>query len=240
MDATLSKIDIQMGNFNNMVICDDWAAINYDITTTVQGKSNPGSTMEFIHFKDYGEDLGVRVLEGWGGAKDDSFESMCMFQTEEEKKAQQEATDAVLNYVMPNTDDLEAKYPVKNPTTDHSDNAVAMKKSIIEDFDAWNQGVDKWSTEADSFYTADAKITGKNGEMTLDEYKDSVKEAAKTNNVQKLYFDNILISGDWAAIHYRYTSEDLTTKEKKAGDSMQFIHFVKDGDGVKVDSAWMK
>lgn len=240
MDATLSKINIQMGKFNNMIICDDWAAIHYDINTTVQGKTNPGSTMEFIHFKDYGDDLGVRVVEGWGGAKDDSFDAMSMFQTEEEKKAQQEATNAVLNYVIPTTDDLAVKYPIKNPTTDHSDNATAIKNSILKDFDAWNQGADKWSTEADSFYSTNATIEGKSGVMSLAEYKDSVKKAEKTTNVKKLYFDNILISGDWAAIHYRYTSENLETKEKAAGDSMQFIHFVKDGDGVKADSTWMK
>ena len=78
MNATLGQLNIQMGNFENMIICDDWAAIHYDISTTVKGKTSPGSVMEFVHFKDYGNPLGVRVKEGWGGPKDSSFESMDM------------------------------------------------------------------------------------------------------------------------------------------------------------------
>lgn len=241
MNATLSKIDIKMGDFNNMVICDDWAAIHYDITTTVQGKENPGSVMEFVHFKDYGDQLGVRVEEGWGGPKDASFDSMCMFQNDTEKKAQQEATDKILNYQIPDTQNLEEKYPVQNPTTDDSEHADAIREAILKDFDSWNQGYDTWSEESGSFYDAGATVTGADGTaMTLDQYKDAVKKADESTTVQKLYFDNMLISGDWAAIHYRITTTDKTTGKKTAGDAMQFLHFAADGNSVKVTESWMK
>lgn len=59
-------------------------------------------------------------------------------------------------------------------------------------------------------------------------------------DVQKLYFDNILISGDWAAVHYRYVSTDLSSKVKTTGDAMQFFHFTKDGNGVRVDKVYTK
>lgn len=67
MDAQLKSTDIQMGNFNNMIINDDWAAIRYDISSTARGsqQSSDGSVMEFVHFKDYGNPLGTRVVEGW-------------------------------------------------------------------------------------------------------------------------------------------------------------------------------
>lgn len=61
MDVTLKKMNIQMGQFKNMVICDNWVGIQYEISTN--GK--PGTTMEFVQFKDYGDKLGVRVVEGW-------------------------------------------------------------------------------------------------------------------------------------------------------------------------------
>ena len=56
-----------MGAFNNMIICDDFCAIRYDIIMIVGEKENPGTVMEFVKFKDYGEELGTRVVEGWGG-----------------------------------------------------------------------------------------------------------------------------------------------------------------------------
>jgi hypothetical protein len=76
--------------------------------------------------------------------------------------------------------------------------------------------------------------------MTLDEYKDSIKNTAKSTDVKRICFDNMLISGDWAAIHYRIINQDVTTGEKTAGDVMQFLHFAKNGDSVKVIESWTK
>ncbi|MBP7347320.1 MAG: nuclear transport factor 2 family protein [Butyrivibrio sp.] len=240
MNATLSKINIQMGDFNNMVICDNWAAIHYDIITTVQGKSKPGSVMEFVEFKDYGDKLGTRVVEGWGGPKDASYDSMCMFQQDAEKKVQQENDQALLNYQIPDSEELTEKYPVKNPTKADSDNADAMQQAILENFDSWNQGYDAWAAETGNFYTADAVIDNGDAQQNLATYQATVKEADQTTDVQKLYFDNMLISGDWAAIHYRYVSTDLSTKIQTTGDAMQFFHFVKDGNDVRVDKVYTK
>ena len=41
--------------------------------------------MEFVHFKEYDEGLGTRVVVGWGGTKGDSFDSMRKFQGEQGK-----------------------------------------------------------------------------------------------------------------------------------------------------------
>ena len=59
-----------MGDFHNIIINGDYTAIYYDITTINGDKENPGTVMEFVKFKDYGGDLGTRVVEGWGGTKD--------------------------------------------------------------------------------------------------------------------------------------------------------------------------
>ena len=49
-----------------MVICDEFAAIRYDDTKIIGGKEHPGTVMEFVKFKDYGEELGTRVVRRLG------------------------------------------------------------------------------------------------------------------------------------------------------------------------------
>lgn len=239
MDVTLKRTNILMGDFRNMIICDNWAAIQYEISTQAGDIYVPGSVMEFVKFADYGDELGVRVVEGWGGPKDSSFEGMSYFQSEEEKQAQQEAFAALLTYKIPEIDDLYEKYPVLYPTTDNSDMAKAIREAIFTDFDSWNQGYEVWVDAVDSFYTEDAQIILKDGsEVNLEEYKALVLEQAESQSVTKMYFDSILISADWAAIHFRTVTTDLSTGEKEPGDSMQFFHFIQNGDSVIVDKSW--
>ncbi len=237
MDIMLKQMGMLMGDFNNMVICDDWAAIHYDITTIKGDTKKPGTVMEFVQFKDYGDELGTRVVEGWGGPKDDSYEGMTKFQSDEEKEIQKKQNEEILAYQIPDTDDLVKKYPVKNPTTDNSENADAMREAILKDFDAFNKGVDEYATWAEGLFTDDAKISVKGVEYDKAGYVDYEKEAAKDKKVTKLYFDNMLISGDWVAIHYRTLEEDPATGEKDNGDRMEFFRFTDDG---KVDLCYKK
>ncbi|MCM3702296.1 nuclear transport factor 2 family protein [Paenibacillus macerans] len=242
MNATLQSNDIQMGNFNNMIISGDWAAIRYDITTTNRQtkKSSDGSVMEFVHFKDYGDELGTRVVEGWAGTKGADFDGLTSFQTDDAKAAQQAALDAVVNATIPDTTDLEAKYPVTSPTPIDTDMAKKIQNAILNDFENWNQGFDAWTGWADTYYDSNLKYHTSDETMTLAEYKASVKNTAESTDVKRIRFDNMLISGDWAAIHYRITNQDATTGEKTAGDVMQFLHFAKDGNSVKVIECWTK
>lgn len=242
MNATLQSSDIQMGNFNNMIISGDWAAIRYDISTTNRQtqKTSDGSVMEFVHFKDYGDELGTRVVEGWAGTKGADFDGLTSFQTDEAKAAQQAALDAIVHAKIPDTTDLEAKYPVTYPTPIDTDMAKKIQNAILNDFENWNQGFDAWTVWADTYYDSNLQYHTNDDTMTLEEYKASVKNAAESTDVKRISFDNMLISGDWAAIHYRITNQDATTGEKTAGDVMQFLHFAEDGDSVKVIESWTK
>ena len=67
MDVTLKRTNILMDDSHNMLICGDFTAIYYDIITVIGGKNSPGTVMEFVLFKDYGDQLGTRVIVGWGG-----------------------------------------------------------------------------------------------------------------------------------------------------------------------------
>lgn len=87
MDATLKKTKILMGAFHNMLINDDFTAIHYDIVTIVGDYQKKGTVMEFVKFKDYGDPLGTRVVEGWGSTRDKSGDDMAIFQGDEEKSS---------------------------------------------------------------------------------------------------------------------------------------------------------
>lgn len=221
MDATLKKINIQMGQFKNMVIVDNWVGIQYEISTN--GK--PGTTMEFVQFKDYGGDLGVRVVEGWGGARDDTYSSMRYFQNPEEQAQDSIFWESVKNYTLPETKDLTQKYMVKYPTTLSGEQAEKMKEAILQDFEQYNQGYDAWSTWADQLYAKDLNYNTKRESLTLETLKKSTKESFGKIRTTKLYFDSMLIRDDWAAIHYRVVEEDLATGEKTPDDRMEFLHF---------------
>ncbi len=238
----LAAMDIQMGDFQNMIICDDWTAIRYDISSTNResGETTDGTVMEFVNFKDYGDELGTRVVEGWASTRGEKSEAMTKFQTEEEQAAQNAFFEEIENYELPNTKDLSKKYIVKNETPDNSDIADEIRDAILNDFEQWNQGYSTWADWADSYYDNDLEYTVDGETLSLKEYKASVKNKEKETTTTRLYFDNMLISGDWAAIHYRTVEEDVETGEKTAKDVMQFLHFEKSGDTVKVMECWTK
>ncbi len=238
MDVSLKQLDIQMGTFKNMILVDDWMAIQYDIVNIDRetGEEHPGTTMEFAKFGDYGE-LGAKVDEGWGGVKNESYDGTMHFQTEEEQKAQKEFMDELCNTELADTDDLEEKYPVVYPTTIDTEIGQHMNTAILNDFENWNQGYDAWDKWTESFYATDAALNYKGEDISLDEYKDIVKD--QIDNTQRVRINNILISEDWAAIHFWTvtTNEDGT---KEADNHMQFLHFVQNGDKVSVDRCFMK
>ena len=241
MDITLKQVNIQMGAFHDMIICDDWTAIRYDITTFAGGREIPGSVMEFVNFRDYGFPLRTRVVEGWGAPKDSGYQGMSMFQSEEGKRIQKEQFDAVLKYEIPASDDLSVKYPIMHPTTDHSDWASEIRLAILENFEAWNQGYEVWASWTDRYCDAAAACTNAQDQtLSLSDYKAAMKEQMQAQQTKRLYFDNMLISGEWAAIHYRTVSVNPETGEREAGDRMQFLHFTMAADGVKMTACWTK
>ncbi|MCR4745143.1 MAG: nuclear transport factor 2 family protein [Lachnospiraceae bacterium] len=238
MDVSLKKLDIQMGTFKNMVLVDDWMAIQYDIVNIDRetGEAKPGTTMEFAKFGDYGE-LGAKVDEGWGGVKNESYAGTMHFQTEEEQKAQEEFMNELMSTELKDTDDLEEKYPVVYPTTIDTELGEKMKTAILEDTDKFNQGYDEWEKWSETFYTDDASLNYLGEDISMDDYKAVMKD--QTADTKKVRINNILVSEDWAAIHYwTVTTNDDGTKD--ADNHMQFLHFVENGDDVQVDICYAK
>lgn len=67
MGKFFENYDIELGEFHNMIIKDDWCAIRYTVynINKATGEKVQQESMEFVHFKDNPEPIGVRVIEGW-------------------------------------------------------------------------------------------------------------------------------------------------------------------------------
>lgn len=242
MDVSLKQTNIIMGAFYNMIINENFTGIHYDFTTVVDGTEIPGKVMEFVLFKDYGDDLGTRVVEGWGSTKDESGDRMAAaFQGDEEKAVQQQQTNYMLNYEIPDEADLKKKYPIRYPSNYIDDNANEILEIILEGFDKWNLGItDYYIPWVDNKYSSTATSSGLNDkERTLTKYKEEITQLTNEQTIKKLYFENILIRDNWAAIHYRYRIEKQSG-EKTVGDRMQFLKFENINGSLKIVASWIQ
>jgi len=73
-----------------------------------------------------------------------------------------------------------------------------------------------------------------NKDLTLEEAKTELSQKITDLHVQRVRLDNLIVSEDWAGIHYWnvITDENGTAQPM---DTMAFMHFVNTADGVKVD-----
>ena len=234
MDDNLKKVNIQMGDFNSMIIVDKYAAIRYEIKTA----GRAGTVMEFVEFKDYGDELGTRVVEGWGGPKDDSYEDMCKFQGDEEKAVQQQQIDKMLNYIIPSVTNLNQKYKIEYEIEYTEPHDIRILNIILEGIDKWNAGITAYESWLDSAYDSNAISYDKSIQpRNMVKYKQEMETLTNTYNIKKLYFDHIVIRDNWAGIHYRYRMENIQTGEKTVGDRMQFLQFE---ENLKIIFSWIK
>ena len=168
---------------------------------------------------------------------------MKYFQGDEESMIQNEQIHLLKNYQIPTTaGTLKEKYPVLY-ASEYSDSETAEKyiEIILQGFDKWNSGISDYITWVDTGYTADAKSYSLKGiERTMNEYKAEIDTLSTEKKIEKLYFDNILIRDNWAALHYRYRSTDLSNSEIYVGDRMQFLKFKQDGSVFKIEASWIK
>ena len=164
---------------------------------------------------------------------------MILFQGPDEKEVQEAQNEYMFNYEIPEIDDLEKKYPITYPTSYTSSLAQDMLHLILKGFDSWNKGIEeyiKWAYEA--FYSEAKASVISEEKLSLSEYRRTLRNLAKTENIKKLYFDNILIRDEWGTLHYRYRNEDLKTGEIKIGDRMQFLKYNNAEGGLKILSSF--
>ncbi len=231
----LARTDIQLGQFHNMLVCGDWTAICYDVDNTSRqtGEKDHSVVMEFVHFGDLGEELGTRVIEGWASTRGVHTNGIMYFVSDEGKKAVLDHFAEIEKYEIPEADDLTMKYPVLHPTPANSDMEDAIRSFLYSEFDAWNDGEETYRNHVEENYADNFTYQHRaSNPVSLDAYKEIAAEKQKIT--ERLFFNNMLISGDWAAIYYPITRVNAEGK-KEAADVMQFIHFTETEDGIKAD-----
>ncbi|HWQ73825.1 MAG TPA: nuclear transport factor 2 family protein [Syntrophomonas sp.] len=67
MGQFFSAFDVELGDFRNMLVQDDWCAIRYSvhIVNKRTGERIEQESMEFVNFKENPAPIGARVVEGW-------------------------------------------------------------------------------------------------------------------------------------------------------------------------------
>ena len=242
MDVSLKQQTILMGDFHNMLISDNYTAIHYDFITVTNGVRKVGKVMEFVQFADYGENLGTRVVEGWGSTKDISYDGLVRGFQKEEKEVQQKQDDYNLKYQIPEKENLTEKYPIKYPTKYIDENGKDILKIVLEGFDNWNKGIDyyiKWVDENFDENATSSSFDERN--RTMEEYKKEMIELFNNKTISKLYFDNVLIRNNWAAMHYRYRRVDKSKNiDAYVGDRMEFYKFEEKDKKLKIVGSWIQ
>ena len=240
MHLTLRNNDIQMGKFRNMIVNDDWVAIHYDIATINRetGETKPGSVMEFVQFENYGEGLNTRVVEGWAGTKGKDYEGLLRLLTPEEREAQEQARAEILSREIPEIDVLAVRYPVKHPTSVRTALGREIRQAILLDFDCWNKGYDQWEAWARRTLSEDFVCHTDFGDADREQYLEASRVWFDEKQSKRLYFDNLLVRDNWAAIQYCIVYTENGVKEDKS--MMQFMRFVEEEDGVKLVECWNK
>ena len=239
MDQSLKQTTILMGDFHNMLITDEFTAIHYDFRSGKPGALEKSRVMEFVKFKDYGGELGTRVVEGWGSTKDADGEGLKRaFQKEKERAEQEELDNYIKNYIIPNSNDLKVKYIIKNPTEYIDDNAENILNIILSGFESWNSGITSYLEWVDNNYDSNAISSSLDeNDRTMNEYKGNMTELFNKEKIEKLYFDNILIRDNWAGLHYRYRKKNQDNEVIDFGDRMEFLHF---NNELKITGRWIQ
>ena len=67
MGQLFQAYDIELGEFHNMIVENEWGAIRYVVYIIDKrtGERIKQNTMEFVKFKENPEPIGVRVVDGW-------------------------------------------------------------------------------------------------------------------------------------------------------------------------------
>ena len=167
---------------------------------------------------------------------------MRTYQGDQQRMIQDEQINLLLHYQIPTTGTLREKYPILFPV-EYLDNDKANKyiDIILEGFDKWNTGIDDYITWIDQGYTNNATSYDLNRKQrNVKNYIGAIKELNETYDIKKLYFDNILIRDEWAALHYRYRRVNRADNTAYVGDRMQFLKFVEEDGNYKIEESHIK
>ena len=150
-------------------------------------------------------------------------------------KVKNEEEPGVLNS-YDNTDQLTKKFPVNNETTVFPGLEEHIKNRLLTGFENWNRGFKTWKAWGDILYTKDSIYNVHGARLNLAHYQAAMDQSLQQADIQMGAFHNMLIVGDFCAIHYDFVTGGRTSKV------MEFVKFKEYGDNdhpdTRVEEGW--
>lgn len=116
----------------------------------------------------------------------------------------------------------------------------AITARFHQGFSEWNQGYDAWLTWCDTLYEPDAHYNVNGRRLTLQEYKDMMKELMSAFDIELGEFHNMLVPDDWGSIRYAVHIITKATGASIEQQTMEFVHFKANPEpvGARVIEGW--
>jgi hypothetical protein len=126
-----------------------------------------------------------------------------------------------------NTEELIKKYPVINPTTVLERIEKNIQNRLLTGFENWNRGFDTWKAWGNILYTNESIYNVHGARLSLASYQEAMDISLKRQTILMGDFHNMLITGEYAAIHYDFLSGEVGAKREdlKKSRVMEFVKF---------------
>jgi hypothetical protein len=116
----------------------------------------------------------------------------------------------------------------------------AMKDRVRQGFVEWNKGYEAWLKWCDTLYEPDAHYSIYGKRLTLQEYKDMMRQFLSSFDIELGEFHNMLTQDDWIAIRYDVTITDKKTGESTKQQTMEFVQYKDNPEpiGARTIEGW--
>ncbi len=116
----------------------------------------------------------------------------------------------------------------------------AIRARFSQGFKEWNTGYDAWLKWCNTLYEPDAHYNVYGNRLTLQQYKDMMRQLFSMYDIELGEFHNIIVEEDWGAIRYSVYIVNKKTGEKIEQKTMEFVHFKNNPQpiGARVVEGW--
>ena len=112
-----------------------------------------------------------------------------------------------------NTQELIKKFPVRNSTYVNENNIEGrIQNRLLTGFENWNRGFKVWKAWGDILYTPDSIYSVHGARLNLAHYQAAMDQSLQQADIQMGAFHNMLIVGNFCAIHYDFVTGGRTSK----------------------------
>ena len=136
-----------------------------------------------------------------------------------------------------NTKELIKKFPVRNATYVNENNIEGrIQNRLLTGFENWNRGFKVWKAWGDILYTPDSIYNVHGARLNLAHYQAAMDASLQQADIQMGAFHNMLIVGNFCAIHYDFVTGGRTSKV------MEFVKFkehrTEANPDTRVEEGW--